>query len=67
MIMDLIVLLLEILLITFSDLKTLEKAFSSAIKKDSVPKELEELAKKRYLWKDVVQNYEKIVEQACNI
>tara|TARA_A100001388_G_C28770376_1_gene503447 strand:- start:1298 stop:2422 length:1125 start_codon:yes stop_codon:yes gene_type:complete len=51
----------------FSDYESLEKAFYSAIKKDSVPKELEELAKERYLWKDVVGDYEKIVEKAFNM
>ena len=52
---------------TPSDLESLEKAFISAIKTNSVPKELEQLAKKRYLWKDVVDDYEKIVEKACNM
>lgn len=51
----------------FSDLKSLEKAFNYAIKKNSVPKELGELAQKRYLWKDVVNAYEKIVEKAYNV
>ena len=51
----------------FSDSNSLEKAFYSAIKINKIPKKLEELAKKRYLWKDVVNDYEKIVDMACNI
>ena len=51
----------------FSDLSSLKKAFKFAIKNNSAATKIEELAKKRYLWKDIVNDYEKIVEKACNI
>lgn len=51
----------------FSDSESLINAFDKAIKKPLNPSELEALVKKRYIWSDIVSDYEKVVEKAFNI
>ncbi len=50
----------------FSDSESLKNAFDKAIQKPLNPSDLKALVKKRYIWSNIVSDYEKVVENAFN-